>query len=107
MRCVMIAKRFGQFQPREVRAEAIVHATPEGEHGWWIFSSDIEAVRVVVDARVPVGRRGVGQHEGSGGDADPGQFDVLGGSPDGAEYDWVVTHHLVDRVGCQFGMLGK
>src|ERR1700739_1607994 len=85
-------ERLGQLEPREMSAEAVMDAAAEGEHGRCAFSGDVQTLRVVVDFRVAVGRGGVGEHKGAGGDVDPGQLDVLGGSADGAENDWGITH---------------
>jgi hypothetical protein len=61
-------------------------ATTEREHGR-SFAGDVEAVGLVVDDRVAVGRGGVGEHQRAGGNGDPGVLDVAGGPADGAEND--------------------
>src|SRR6185312_10960885 len=58
-----ILEGFGQFQPREVGAEAVVHSSAEGQDGWWIVAGDVESQRFVVDGRIAIRRVGVHEYE--------------------------------------------
>ena len=80
MRRVMTVKRFGQFDSREVRSEAVVHAAAEGQHGWWGVTGDVEAIGIVVDGGVAVGRGGIDDDQRPGRDGGPAQCDVVDGT---------------------------
>src|ERR1700736_4291476 len=90
-----------------MRAQAVVHAAAESEQGRQPVTGDVEAVGVVIDGRVTVGRRRVGEHEDAGGNGDRRKLDVFGGLADRTENTWVIAHELMNGVGGQFGMLAE
>ena len=71
------------------------------------FAGDVEAVGIVVDGGVAVGRGAVDDDERAGRDGDPGEVHVVDGQAHGAEADRGVAHGLRDRHRREFGMLGQ
>src|SRR5690349_5548299 len=74
-------ERLGQFTPCQVRPEAVVRATAEGQNCGDVLTRDVEAVSIVVDRWISVGRKGVREHEGTCREPVATELDVLDGDP--------------------------
>ena len=84
-----------------------MNAAAEAQHGRRICAGDVEAVGIVVDGRVAVGRGSVGEHERAGGNSDLRELDVFGGLAHGRENDRAMAHELLDGLRCELGMLSQ
>ena len=81
------AQRLDEFESCQMCTKAVVHAAPEGEDGWWCGAGDVETIRIVVNGRVAVGRRRVGDDERARWDAYTPEFHVVGGFAQAGEDD--------------------
>src|SRR6476661_3034696 len=68
-----------EFDSGQVRPEAVMEAAAEGEHRRGPFAGEVEPLRLVVDCRVVVRRRGIDDDERARRDGDTAEFDVLNG----------------------------
>jgi hypothetical protein len=71
------------------------------------LAGDVEALRVLVHGGVTVGGRRVGDDHRAGRDGVSGEFDVRECDPDRADHDRGMTHQFLDRIRCEFEMLGQ
>ena len=73
------AQCLAEFDSGQVGTEAVVHAAAEGRYRRGRLAGDVQVVGTVVDGRVAVGGRGVGEDERARRDEDAAEFDVLDG----------------------------
>src|SRR6516164_4428261 len=71
-------QRLGDLQPGQVGSEAVVHARTEVQDRRQSLAGDVEAVGIVVDRGIAVGRSGIREDYRAGREPDPCEFDVLG-----------------------------
>jgi hypothetical protein len=71
------------------------------------MSGDVEAIRIVVDSGIAVGRGGAGNNKGAGWDGEPVELDIFDGQTDGIEGDREMPHGLLDGIRRQLGTLGQ
>ncbi|KZS68389.1 hypothetical protein A4G27_09550 [Mycobacterium kansasii] len=100
-------QRFGEFDSGQMRTQAVVPSTAEGQHRRRTLPGDVETIGFVVDRGVAIGCRGAGDNARARRDADIVEFDVVDGNPHTAESDWEVTDQLLHRARCQLGMLDQ
>ena len=98
-------QRFGDLAPGQVGAQAVVHAAAEGQYRRCSLAGDVDAVRVVVDRRITVGRSGIHHDHRAGGEEVAVELDVLDDQAKGSAGDRRVAHGLLDRAHRQFGVL--
>ena len=61
-------ERFGEFQSRQVRTEAVVHPAAERQDRGRFVAGDVEARRILVDGEIAIGRVGVDDDESACGE---------------------------------------
>lgn len=68
---------FRKLEPGQVRAKAVVDAPTEGQDRRRRFAGDVEAVGIVVDGGITVGRKGIHEDERAGGEGVSADLDVF------------------------------
>ena len=84
-----------------------MHAPPKVCIAGSALSGDVEAIGVVVDGGIAVGRGSVGKDQCASRDDDPGEFDIIEGSAERCRKRRAMTHGLLDGIARQLGMLGQ
>ena len=97
----------GDLTPGQVGAQAVVHAAAEGQYRRRAFAGDVDAIGVVVDARIAVGRSGIDQHHRARREDVAVELGVLDHQAQGAARDRRVAHGLLDGVHGQVGIVSQ
>ena len=105
-RWARIVERFGESRAGQVGAQAVVHAAAERQDRRWALAGDVDAVRIVVDGGITVGRSGIHQDPWClRGRCSRPIVDVVDDDAQGAALDRRMAHGFLDRAHRQFGLL--